>query len=182
MLHNRSECRKQALEEKQKISADNDTTLWLSFTFIGFAYGASWTIGFNTSLSTIDNRVQHIAFHRRVFYIYRFCLWHWLDNRVQHIVFRRRVFYIYRFCLWHWLDNRVQHIYAFYAFNFDTIFLRHFDCIYYLIITLKCMLQFFTISAFDYIKSNQKTCYINLNIGSFSEMKKGYFVLCHTHG
>jgi len=26
---------------------------------------------------------------------------------------------------------------------------------------------------FDYIKNNQKTCYINLNIGSFSEMKKG---------
>ena len=30
LLHNRSECRKQALEEKQKISADNDITLWLA--------------------------------------------------------------------------------------------------------------------------------------------------------
>ena len=30
LLHNRSECRKQALKEKQKISADNDITLWLA--------------------------------------------------------------------------------------------------------------------------------------------------------
>ena len=30
---------------------------------------------------------------------------------------------------------------------------------------------------FDYIKNNQKTCYINLNIGSFSEMKKGDIVI-----
>ena len=30
LLNNRSECRKQALEEKQKISADNDITLWLA--------------------------------------------------------------------------------------------------------------------------------------------------------
>ena len=30
---------------------------------------------------------------------------------------------------------------------------------------------------FDYIKNNQKTCYINLNIGSFSEMKKGDIII-----
>jgi len=30
LLNNRSECRKQVLEEKQKISADNDITLWLA--------------------------------------------------------------------------------------------------------------------------------------------------------
>jgi len=30
---------------------------------------------------------------------------------------------------------------------------------------------------FDYIKNNQKTCYINLNTGSFSEMKKGDIII-----
>lgn len=30
---------------------------------------------------------------------------------------------------------------------------------------------------FNYIKNNQKTCYINLNIGSFSEMKKGDVII-----
>ena len=47
----------------------------------------------------------------------------------------------------------------------------------YLLISMIIHKKYVVPEYFDYIKNNQKTCYINLNIGSFSEMKKGDIII-----